>query len=112
MVSIDVVESRIGLALIIEMGKLRVQASCDDNLELLSFFFFKSYLCMWVHCRCPQTYQKRASDIIIDGCELPCGFWELNSGPLEEQMVLLTTEPSLQSLLSCYKKKNTHIKYY
>jgi hypothetical protein len=39
MVSIDVVESRIGLALIIEMGKLRVQASCDDNLELLSFFF-------------------------------------------------------------------------
>jgi hypothetical protein len=23
-------------------------------------------------------------------------FWELNSGPLEEQSVLLTTEPSLQ----------------
>jgi len=31
-----------------------------------------------------------------DGCEPPCGFWELNSGPLEEQSVLLTTEPSLQ----------------
>jgi hypothetical protein len=26
----------------------------------------------------------------------PCGCWELNSGPLEEQPVLLTTEPSLQ----------------
>jgi len=33
---------------------------------------------------------------ITDGCEPPCGCWELNSGPLEEQSVLLTTEPSLQ----------------
>jgi hypothetical protein len=31
-----------------------------------------------------------------DGCEPPCGCWELNSGPLEEQSVLLTAEPSLQ----------------
>ena len=30
------------------------------------------------------------------GCEPPCGCWELNSGTLEEQSVLLTTEPSLQ----------------
>ena len=28
-----------------------------------------------------------------------CGCWELNSGPLEEQAMLLTTEPSLQTLL-------------
>jgi hypothetical protein len=32
----------------------------------------------------------------MDGCESPCGCWELNSGLLEEQSVLLTTEPSLQ----------------
>jgi hypothetical protein len=39
----------------------------------------------------------RVSDLgITDSCELPCGCWELNSGPLEEQSVLLTTEPSLQ----------------
>jgi hypothetical protein len=31
-----------------------------------------------------------------DSCEPPYGCWELNSGPLEEQSVLLTTEPSLQ----------------
>jgi hypothetical protein len=43
-----------------------------------------------------QTHQKRASDSITDGCEPPCGCWELNSGPLEEQPVLLTSEPSLQ----------------
>jgi hypothetical protein len=29
-------------------------------------------------------------------CEPPCGCWELNSGLLEEQSVLLTAEPSLQ----------------
>jgi len=33
----------------------------------------------------------------IGSCELPCGCWELNQGPLVEQPVLLTTEPSVQS---------------
>jgi len=33
---------------------------------------------------------------VTDSCELPCGCWELNSGPLQEQLVFLTTEPSLQ----------------
>ena len=28
--------------------------------------------------------QKRAPDLILDGHEPPCGYWELNSGPLEE----------------------------
>jgi hypothetical protein len=49
-----------------------------------------------VHCSCLQTHQK-LSDPITVGCEPPCGCWELNSGPLEEQSVLLPTEPSLQS---------------
>ena len=44
-------------------------------------------------------HQKRASDLITDGCEPPCGCWDLNSRPLEEQLELLTTEPSLQSPL-------------
>jgi hypothetical protein len=51
---------------------------------------------MYVRSLCLQTLQKRASDPITDGCEPPCGCWELNSGPLEEQSVLLATEPSLQ----------------
>jgi hypothetical protein len=42
--------------------------------------------------------QKRAPDLIIDGYEPPCGCWELNSGPLKEQTVLLISEPSLQPL--------------
>jgi hypothetical protein len=43
-----------------------------------------------------QTDQKKASDPIINDCEPPCGCRDLNSGPLEEQSVLLTTEPPLQ----------------
>ena len=31
-----------------------------------------------------------------DSCELPCGCWELNSDPLEDRIVPLTTEPFLQ----------------
>ena len=46
-----------------------------------------------------QTHQKGALDPITVGCELPCGCWDLNSGPLEEQSVLLTTEPSLQPVI-------------
>ena len=42
----------------------------------------------------------KVSDPIRDGCEPPCGCWELNSGPLQEQSVLLTTEPSLQPHVS------------
>jgi hypothetical protein len=53
---------------------------------------------MKVHCSCPQILHKRASDFVIDGCEPPCGCWDLNSGPLEEQSALLTTEPSRQPL--------------
>jgi hypothetical protein len=36
----------------------------------------------------------------MDGCEPPCGPWDLNSGCSEEQSVLLTAEPSLQPMTS------------
>ena len=45
---------------------------------------------MQVHCSCLQTPQKRASDLIKDSCEPPCGCWDLNSGHSAEQSVLLT----------------------
>jgi hypothetical protein len=59
----------------------------------------KIYLLLYVSnnsCSCLQTHQKRTSDLITGGCELPCGCWDLNSGPSEEQLVLLTAEPSYQ----------------
>ena len=49
------------------------------------------------------VFRERASDPIIDGCEPPSGCWELNSEPLKEQSVLLTTEPSLQPAESLFK---------
>jgi hypothetical protein len=77
----------------------------DQQLRKLSFcfaffffFFFKIYLCMWVHSLSlsSNTAEESIGDSITDGCELPFGCWELNSGPLKEQPVLLTTESSLQ----------------
>jgi hypothetical protein len=59
------------------------------------------YVCMYalyLHISCmteDSIRQKRALNPAIDDCEPPCGCWELNSGPLEEQSALLTTEPSL-----------------
>jgi hypothetical protein len=54
----------------------------------LNFFFFKDlFIIQQPACIYPAG-QKRASDPITDGCELPCGCWELNSGPLEEHTVL------------------------
>jgi hypothetical protein len=60
---------------------------------------------MKVHCSCLQTPQKRAPDLVIDGCEPPCGCWDLNSGPSEEQSVLLTAEPYLQPSLFVFRDR-------
>jgi len=35
---------------------------------------------------------------VTDSCKPLSGSWESNPGPLEEQQVLLTAEPSLQGL--------------
>ena len=43
---------------------------------------------------CMPAGQKMAPGLITGGCEPPCGLWELDSGPLEEQPVFLTSEPS------------------
>ena len=48
--------------------------------------------------------QKRTPDLITDGYEPPCGCQELNSGPLEEQAMLLTTEPSLLFNEICFSQ--------
>jgi len=47
----------------------------------LFFFLFKDLSIHYTqaHCSRPQTHQKRASDLSTDGCEPPCGCWELNS---------------------------------
>ena len=36
-----------------------------------------------------------------DSCELPCGDWKLNPGPLKNNSVLLITKPHINVLLVC-----------
>lgn len=47
----------------------------------------------------PMELQSNGTTV-RDNSELPCGCWELNSGPLEEQPVLLTAKPPLQTHIS------------
>ena len=71
--------------------------------ESSKFLVFYLYVCLYTMCM-PGAHrdQKSSSNIpgtgVKDGCDPPCGCWDFNSGPSEEQVVLLTTEPSLQTL--------------
>lgn len=41
---------------------------------------------------------------VTNSCELPCGWWKLRPGPLEEQPTLLTPAPSPQPSFVFLKK--------
>jgi hypothetical protein len=93
------------------------QNLCFHFFFFLFFFFLKIYLFyLYEYILAVFRHQRRASDPITDGCEPPCGCWDLNSGPLEEQLVLLTAEPSLQPRLPFLKsfrsqKHEVHVGY-
>jgi hypothetical protein len=59
-------------------------------------------ICTTFICLVPSEGVKPPDTGVTYSCELPCWCWELNIGPLEEQPVLLITEPSLQSPLSVF----------
>jgi hypothetical protein len=69
----------------------------DSFYSFFLRFIYLCILCLWVLCLhvCLSVHQKTASD----SYELPWECWELNSRPMEEQWVLLTTEPTLQHRL-------------
>jgi hypothetical protein len=57
------------------------------------FFFFKDLFIIiykYTVAIFLQTHQKRESGLVTDVCEPPCGCWDLNSGPSEEQSGALT----------------------
>jgi hypothetical protein len=56
---------------------------CKCFVECICFFFLKIYL--FIICKYTVAVQKRESDLVTDGCEPPCGCWDLNSRPSEEQ---------------------------
>jgi hypothetical protein len=71
---------------------------------LIFHHYFCFILCMWVFCPCITCVSERQKKVLdplkleLHVCELPCGCWELNLDPLEEQPVFLTTEPTLWPL--------------
>ena len=71
---------------------------------------------MCVHVS-PSCMSVKVSDPpetrLTDKCELPCGCWELNLGPLGEREVLSTPEPSLQPLYStsCMSYNSHYLMY-
>jgi hypothetical protein len=79
---------------------------------LLQFFkkIFIYLLCIQCSACIYACRQKRTPDPVTDGCEPPCGCWELNSGPLEEQLVLLTSELYLQPLITILKEEGGVLK--
>jgi hypothetical protein len=77
-----------------------MHSNCSLPYSSLIYIFI---LCILMLCL--PTYQKRESNPITDGCEPPCSCWGLNSGPLEEQPVLLTSEIFLQPPSLLFKKK-------
>lgn len=65
------------------------------------------YLCVAYVCLMPEEARRehlRPWNLVTDGCELPCGYWVLNSAPLEEQPALLITELSLSPLYEIFSK--------
>jgi hypothetical protein len=64
-------------------------------------------LWMSILSACTPACQKRASDHVIDGCEPPCEYWELNSGPREKQIIPLTAELFLYPLLLSFLSLET-----
>jgi hypothetical protein len=63
------------------------QVFCYINLPI--FFFCKIYLLIYVSTLSLSS-DTPEEDLVVDGCEPPCGCWDLNSGPLEEQSGVLT----------------------
>jgi hypothetical protein len=70
----------------------KIEAHKNFGINTFNFYLCTYEYSLYIYGTCQRT----ASDPITEGCEPPCGCWELNSGPLEEYPMLLTAEPSLQ----------------
>jgi hypothetical protein len=77
-----------------------ISCSLPNFLYFLINDLFIFILCasvLWLHvCLCEGARSPGTG--VTGWWKLPCGCWELNLGPLEEQSVLLTTELSFQPL--------------
>lgn len=52
---------------------------------------FVYYVWIWFPWK-PEKGLGFPGSVVINGCEPPCGFWELNTGLLQEWYMLMTIE--------------------
>lgn len=57
--------------------------------------FAYMYVCAWSTHRGQMIWDTLRLELLVDGYELPCGYWKSNWGSLEDQLVSLTDEPYL-----------------
>lgn len=91
---------------------VRVSAvSLKSSRVLTEHYFFSSsslLLLTFISISCALVFCLR---ICLCGCqshwncELPCGCWDSNLGPLEKQPALLTSEPSLLPYCFLFKSR-------
>jgi hypothetical protein len=74
--------------------------ACITTPGLFFFFFFfkiflKTFLFIYYYTYTVAVFRRTRRGRQIPLRVVPCGYWDLNSGPSEEQSVLLPAEPSL-----------------
>ena len=69
---------------------------CVVLVSCLWVFYLDVCLYLWRRFEVQKVTSRYSGFGVAEGCDLPYGWWESNPGLLEEQAVLLTTEPSLQ----------------
>lgn len=76
------------------------------------FYVYGCFAYRHVDAWCPQDPEegvRLTKTGVIDGCELPYGCWKRKLSPLQEQLVLLTTEPTLHLHCFIFKANPTYI---
>ena len=82
------------------MGKHRLKQAPKEAILCCVFLNSKKdlflYALMFRLPMCLREGARYSGTVVADSCELPCGHWKSNLGPLKVQPVILTIESSLQ----------------
>lgn len=88
------------------------------SLKILRFTYFH-FTCMGLYHTCTCLHhvyafpmETRRQDLILWNWSFRCGCWKLNRGPLQKQLVLLTSEPPLQPQVPHFNHKLTKCAYF
>lgn len=65
------------------------------------FYFMCISICLYV---CVHTEPSEVGTGVTEGCKAPREFWELNLGPPQKQLVMVTPETSPALLPQCLRQ--------